>query len=129
MSVPLDALIAAGAAVVGSLTVYAGTRFTGRNSQAVENRKLNISEFETFKVAYNERLEEFEKRYEDQERKMNTVERLLRLALRHIRDLRIDMRQHDVIPSHPTPSELESLLWTLTDDEDVPVPVPPGQGE
>jgi hypothetical protein len=127
MSVPLDALIPAGAAVFGSAVVYAGTRLTSRRTQDTETRKVNLAEFETFKKAYYERIAEFEKRYETQERKMNTVERLLRLALLHIRDLRADMRQHDVIPTHTTPPELETLLWTLTDDEPVTNPAGPGE--
>jgi hypothetical protein len=72
-------------------------------------------------------MEEFEKRQEDQEAKTIKVERLLRLALRHILDLRSDMRRNAVNPTHGTPPELEALLWTLTDDEPVHVPPqPPG---
>jgi hypothetical protein len=53
---------------------------------------------------------------------MEKVEHLLRLALQHIRDLRTDMRQHDITPSRQTPDELEALLWTLADGS-------PAQGE
>jgi hypothetical protein len=130
MSVPLDTLITTGAVVFGSLSTYAGTRYMGRNTNATENRKVKLSEFETFKEAYYEQIAEFKERYATQEAKMNKVERLLRLALKHIRDLRTDMRQHDVIPSHGTPSELESLLWTLTDEDDAEVTAShPGSGE
>jgi hypothetical protein len=90
----------------------------GRKTQATENRKVDLNEFEVFKKAYYEQIAEFKERYAIQEQKMNKVERLLRLALKHIRDLRTDMRQHEVIPSHGTPPELETLLWTLTDDDD-----------
>jgi hypothetical protein len=121
----MDGLASAGAAVVGSLCVLGGARFTSRNTRATEDRKLNSSEFEVFKKAYQERMEEFEKRQEDQEAKTIKVERLLRLALRHILDLRSDMRRSAVNPTHGTPPELEALLWTLTDDEPVHVP-PPG---
>lgn len=125
MSIPLDALIPAGAAIVGSLTVYAGARFTARGTTATENRKVKLSEFELFKKAYYEQITEFKERYVEQEEKLNRMEHLLRLALKHITDLRADMRQHDVSPSHGTPAELETLLWTLTDDEAVPA----GQGD
>ena len=126
MSIPVEALITAGSAVFGSLLLYMGTRLSSRSSAATENRKVKLSEFEAFKKAYYEHIEEFEDRYKVQEEKMTRVESLLRLALKHILDLRSDMRQHDVYPTKGTPPELETLLWTLSDDDDA---VPAGQGE
>jgi hypothetical protein len=117
MSIPLEALITAGAGIFGSAALYAGTRFAAKGTAATENRKVKLTEFEAFKTAYYERIEEFEDRYKVQEEKMTRVEGLLRLALKHIVDLRADMRRHDVNPTKGTPPELETLLWTLSDDE------------
>lgn len=125
----MDSLVSAGAAIVGSLCVYGGARFASRNTKATEDRKLKSSEFEVFKEAYHERMAEFEKRQEVQEAKTVKMERLLRLALRHILDLRSDMRRNAVNPTHGTPPELEALLWTLTDDEPVHVPPAPENGD
>lgn len=123
MSIPLDALLAAAAAVFGSTTVYAGTRMTARKTAEVENRKVDQNEFELFKKSYLETIQEFKERYTEQEEKIDKMEHLLRLALQHIQDLRKDMRKHDVRPSQQPPAELETLLWTLAD-----TPVNP-QGE
>lgn len=109
----MDALTAAGAAVFGSLTVYAGNRFSTRKTAQTEDRKVDLSEFELFKKSYQETIAEFKERYTAQEEKIVKMEHLLRLALQHIQDLRKDMREHDVLPSHQTPTELEPLLWTL----------------
>lgn len=129
MSIPLEALLTAGAAAFGSLMLYTGARVNARSTKAVEDRKVNLTEFEAFKKAYQERMEEFQVRYDHQEAKMNKVERFLRLALKHILDLRADMRQHDVNPTHRTPPELERLLWTLSDDDDEPMPPQTEQGD
>lgn len=132
MSATFDTLVTAGVAVFGSASVYAGVRLRDRSHRGLENRKVTISEFELFKESYYEQIAEFKDRYAVQEAKMKQVERLLRLALGHILDLRTDMRRKQVIPSHSTPPELESLLWSMTDEEaaagGVPQPVVP-QGE
>lgn len=124
MVVPLEALVTAGAAIVGSVTAYGSTRFVAQRTQATEDRKVDLDEFDLFKKTYYEQIAEFKERYAVQEAKMTQVERLLKLALRHILDLRTDMRQHEVNPSHRTPPELEAILWTLTDDD----PGGPGYG-
>lgn len=115
MSIPVDALTAAGAAIFGSLSVYASNKFTARKTSQTENRKVDLSEFELFKKSYAETISDFKERYTEQEEKIEKMEYLLRLALKHIQDLRKDMREHDVRPSHQPPAELESLLWTLAD--------------
>jgi uncharacterized coiled-coil protein SlyX len=113
MSIPVDALTAAGSAIFGSLTVYASSKFQARKNAQTENRKVDLSEFELFKKSYQETITDFKERYTEQEEKIEKMEHLLRLALQHIQDLRRDMREHDVNPSHQTPEELEPLLWTL----------------
>lgn len=123
----MDSLVSAGAAVIGSLCVLGGARIASRNTRATEDRKLTSSEFEIFKTAYHEQMADFEKRQADQEAKTVKMERLLRLALRHILDLRSDMRRNAVNPTHGTPPELEALLWTFADNE--PLPVPPASGD
>jgi hypothetical protein len=131
MSTTVDTVITVGGAVFGSLTIFAAARLRTKIAGAIENRKVTISEFDLFKESYIQDMTEFRSRYAEQEAKMTKVERLLRLALTHILDLRADMRAQSVNPSHATPRELVSLLWTITEDEadnDAPVPSAP-QGE
>jgi hypothetical protein len=131
MSTTVDTVITVGGAVFGSLTIFAAARLRTKIAGAIENRKVTLSEFDLFKESYIQDMTEFRSRYAEQEAKMTKVERLLRLALTHILDLRADMRAQSVNPSHATPRELVSLLWTITEDEsdiDAPVPSAP-QGE
>lgn len=122
MNIPLDALVTAGVGIFGSAAGYAGTRFMSRRADATENRKVDLQQFETFKAAYYEQLGELKAREAERDAQMNKIERLLRQALRHILDLRTDMREQGVHPSHTAPPELESLLWSFGSG-DAPAPV------
>lgn len=118
----LDAVTAVTSSVITSGLLYAGTRYVAKSSKkvsetqaSVESRRVSISEFEMFKTAYNEQMDRLETRYEKQEAKVSRLEALLKLALRHIRDLRIDLRSHAVTPTAPPP-DIERLLWSLEAD-------------
>lgn len=125
MNIPLDTLVSAGAGIFGSITAFMGVRLMSRT----ENRKVKNSEFRLIMDGYNERIKELEKRYAEQDQKLNKVENLLRQALRYIVNLRADMRTQGVHPTHAAPAELESLLWTYDPATSPQGPSGPPQGE
>jgi hypothetical protein len=105
---------------VTSGLLFLGTRYVARSSRqasdtqsAVENRKVNKDEFESFKQTYREDMERMGERLRSEEERSARYWNTLRVAVHHITELRGVMRANNVTPP-AMPSELITIPYDIT---------------
>lgn len=116
-------LVALSSAITGVL-LYLGNRYVARQTREVgeqqvevDRRKVDQEAFDRFIARYESDRERQEEEMEEQRTVLQSTQRLLRSALKHINLLRREMRVRDLTPP-PLPPELETVPWGLLDEGD-----------
>lgn len=121
MSTWVTIVSSVGAGSLGSVFVYAGSRYVARSSRRaaqitteataqVENRKVDLDEFREFKITYREELKAMKIRLEQAETHSNKMLSLLQVAIGHIDSLSATMVRAGLTP-HPLPASLKTARW------------------
>lgn len=109
-------VIAALIALAGSWWVYRKTKALRDEQADVEQRKVDIDAFNTFREAQNNRITDLERRLEKSNAEATRTRGLLRHCVLYIQTLKTVMRQNQIV-APPTPDELATIPWDTLDLE------------
>jgi hypothetical protein len=122
------AMIGVLSAFVTGLLLLLGTRFVARQSREVGEQQVEVEQRKVDQEAFDR----FVKRYElDRDRQdeelaetrgeLRETRSLFRTALKHINQLRSELRRRDPhVPVPPLPVSLETVPWDLLGEGDSP---------